>query len=77
MARKAARERSACYRPEVRDMQAAYLRKVIDTVNDLDSILYEVMNEGGNNDWDWWVVDFVHEYEGKKGKTASRRTDRI
>ena len=56
------------YRPEVRDMQAAYLRRVIDTVNDLDSILYEVMNEGGNKDWDWWVVDFVHEYESKKGK---------
>ena len=56
------------YRPEVREMQAAYLRHVIDTVNDIDSILYEVMNEGGNKDWDWWVVDFVHDYEGKKGK---------
>jgi hypothetical protein len=56
------------YRPEVRAMQAAYLRKVIDTVNDLDNILYEVMNEGGNRDWDWWVVDFVHDYESQKGK---------
>ncbi len=56
------------YRPEVRAMEAAYLRKVIDTVNDLDNILYEVMNEGGNRDWDWWVVDFVHDYENHKGK---------
>ena len=55
-------------RPEVREMQGAYLRKVIDTVNDLDNILYEVMNEGGNKDWDWWVVNFVHDYESKKGK---------
>jgi len=55
-------------RPEVRTMQAAYLRKIIDTVNDLDNVLYEVMNEGGNKDWDWWVVDLVHSYEASKGK---------
>src|SRR5208283_650029 len=53
------------YRSEVREMQAACLRRVIDTVNDLDNILYEVMNEGGNKNWDWWVVDFVHNYENK------------
>jgi hypothetical protein len=55
-------------RPEVRNMQAAYLRKIIDTVNDLDNVLYEVINEGGNKDWDWWVIDLVHSYEASKGK---------
>ena len=28
-------------------LQAAYIRKVVDTVNDLDNVLYEVINEGG------------------------------
>jgi hypothetical protein len=55
-------------RPEVRAMQAAYLRKVIDTVNDLDNVLFEAVGEGGRRDWDWWVVDFVHVYEKSKGK---------
>ena len=55
-------------RAEVRTMQSAYLRKVIDTVNNLDNVLYEVINEGGNKEWDWWVVDFVHSYEAEKGK---------
>lgn len=55
-------------RDDVRELQAKYLRRVIDAVNDLDNVLYEVINEGGNKDWDWWVVDFVHKYEGDKGK---------
>jgi hypothetical protein len=55
----------------VRERQAKYLRKVIDTVNDLDNVLYEVTNEGGNKDWDWWVVDTVHVYEKQKPKQHS------
>jgi hypothetical protein len=54
--------------PRVRERQAAYLRKVVDTVNDLDNVLYEVTNEGGTKDWDWWVVKTVQEYEKAKGK---------
>lgn len=54
--------------PRVRERQAAYIRKVVDTVNDLDNVLYEVTNEGGSKDWDWWVVNTVHEYEKGKAK---------
>ncbi len=54
--------------PRVREHQAAYIRKVIDTVNDLDNVLYEVTNEGGDKDWDWWVVRTVHDYEKSKPK---------
>jgi hypothetical protein len=49
-------------------LQAAYIRKVVDTVNDLDNVLYEVINEGGQKEWDWWVVDTVHAYERGKPK---------
>ena len=52
----------------VREYQAKYIRKVIDTVNDLDNVLYEVTNEGGYKDWDWWVVKTVQDYQKQKAK---------
>ncbi len=58
--------------PEVRRWHEAYLRKVVETVNDLDNVLYEVTNEGGQPGdkiqaaWDWWVVDTVHRLERDK-----------
>ncbi len=55
-------------RPEVRATQAAYMRKIIDTVSDLENVLFEAVGEGGRRDWDWWVVDFVHDYEKSKAK---------
>jgi hypothetical protein len=54
--------------PQVREQHAAYLRKIVDTVDDLDNVLYEVVNEGGGKDWDWWVVDTMHKLETEKGK---------
>lgn len=52
----------------VRELQAAYIRKVIDTLNDLDNVLFEVANEGGDKSWDRFVVDTVHAYEEGKPK---------
>jgi hypothetical protein len=49
--------------PAVNQLQASYIRKVVDTVNDLDNVLYEVINEGGRQEWDWWVVKTIQEYE--------------
>ncbi|MGH9614631.1 MAG: DUF6298 domain-containing protein [Bryobacteraceae bacterium] len=54
--------------PAIRALHAAYLKKIVDTVDDLDNVLYEVINEGGGKDWDWWVVDTVHKLETQKGK---------
>lgn len=54
--------------PEVNAIQAAYIRKVVDTVNDLDNILYEVINEGGQQEWDWWVVEQIRSYERTQPK---------
>jgi hypothetical protein len=55
--------------PAIRELHAAYLKKIVDTVDDLDNVLYEVINEGGGKDWDWWVVDTVHKLETEKGKS--------
>ncbi|MFN7993869.1 MAG: DUF6298 domain-containing protein [Bryobacteraceae bacterium] len=54
--------------PKVRTQHAVYLQKITDTTADLDNVLYEVVNEGGGKDWDWWVVDTVHKLETAKGK---------
>jgi Family of unknown function (DUF6298)/Putative collagen-binding domain of a collagenase len=49
--------------------QRAYVRKVIDTVNDLDNVLYEIANESHTASLEWQnrMVDFIHDYERKKG----------
>ena len=54
--------------PEVSKFQAVYIRKVVDTLNDLDNVLYEVLNEGGEKEWNWWVIQTLHEHERKKSK---------
>ena len=54
--------------PAIRELHASYLKKVTDTVAGLDNVLYEVINEGGVKDWDWWVVDTVHKMETETGK---------
>jgi hypothetical protein len=52
-------------RPEMRTIQEAYLRKVIDTVNDLDNVLYETCNEAGpySTDWQYHMIRYVKSYE--------------
>ncbi len=54
--------------PAVTAVQEAYLHKVVDMVNDLDNVLYEVINEGGEEKWDWWVVKTIRDDERTKPK---------
>ena len=51
-------------------LQEAYVRKVVDTVNDLDNVLYEISNESETNskDWQYHLITFIKEYEAKKPK---------
>jgi hypothetical protein len=56
---------------EVWAIETAYFRKVIDTVNDLDNVLYEVANEAGSPYSDAWqirVIKYLKEYEASKPK---------
>jgi hypothetical protein len=54
----------------VLELQHAYIRHVVDTVNDLDNVLYEVCNEAGSYSlqWQYRLIDFIHEYEAGKPK---------
>src|SRR6185369_9951578 len=51
-------------------LQEAYVHKVIDTVNDLNNVLYEICNEshGGSISWQNHMIDYVHAYEATKPK---------
>ncbi|MGC9349893.1 MAG: DUF6298 domain-containing protein [Anaerolineae bacterium] len=54
------------HNPEVLKHQEAYVRKVIDTVNDLDNVLYEIINEGGSLAWQNHMVEFIRDYQRSK-----------
>jgi hypothetical protein len=56
--------------PAVTRVQEAYVRKVIDTVNDLDNVLYEIVNESGAYSlaWQEHFIRFIHDYEKGKPK---------
>ena len=57
--------------PSITAIQEAYLRKVIDSVNDLDNVLYEITNEdtGSSEDiaWQYHMINYIKSYE--MGKT--------
>lgn len=62
---------------DVTALQETYVRKLIDTVNDLDNVLYEISNESsgdnpdtpefdGSRDWQYHMIRFVKDYESEK-----------
>ena len=55
---------------KVQRLQEAYVRKVVETVNDLDNVLYEVANESGSfsTEWQYHIINLVKEMESKLPK---------
>ncbi len=58
--------------PAVVAFQEAYVRRVVDAVNDLDNVLYEISNESragtGAEAWQEHMIQFIHQYEATKPK---------
>jgi Family of unknown function (DUF6298)/Putative collagen-binding domain of a collagenase len=58
--------------PAVTTLQEAYVRKVIDTVNDLNNVLYEIANEsngcGNEINWQYHLIDYLKSYEATQPK---------
>jgi hypothetical protein len=50
--------------------QREYVKKMIDTVNDLDNVLYEISNEShaGSTAWQYAMIDFIRNYEATQPK---------
>ena len=51
-------------------LQDAYVRKMIDAVNDLDNVLFEIDNEGdpSSKSWQYHMIQLIHSYEATKPK---------
>ena len=54
--------------PAVTRLQEAYVREVIDTVNDLDGVLYEISNESGaySVPWQYHLIRFIKAHQQDK-----------
>ncbi|UCD00081.1 MAG: DUF4038 domain-containing protein [Phycisphaerales bacterium] len=54
--------------PEVTEVQKTYIHKVVDTVNDLDNVLYEISNENHSEStqWQYAMIRYIHECERGK-----------
>jgi hypothetical protein len=52
----------------ITELQEAYVRKVIDTVNDLDNVLYEICNECNQDSaaWQYHMINYIKGYEATK-----------
>ncbi|MBE0698687.1 MAG: hypothetical protein IH586_17350, partial [Anaerolineaceae bacterium] len=52
----------------VTNLQKAYIAKIIDTVHDLDNVLYEISNEsaGTSTAWQYAMINYIHQYEASK-----------
>ncbi len=56
--------------PAVTALQEAYVRMVVDTLNDLDNVLWEISNEshGRSTDWQYHMSNYIKTYEASKSK---------
>jgi len=54
--------------PRIARLQEAYVRKVIDTLNDLDNLLWEISNESHTDsiEWHYHLIRFIKDYEAAK-----------
>ncbi len=54
----------------ITNLQDAYVRKVIDTVNDLDNVLFEISNESNTDSvsWQYHMINLIKNYEARKPK---------
>ena len=58
--------------PAVTALQDTYVRAVIDAVNDLDNVIYEISNETNSNPaadaWQYHMINLIRSYEAGKPK---------
>jgi hypothetical protein len=56
--------------PAITAIQKAYVRKVIDTLNDLDNVLFEISNESHQDSqaWQYHMITYIKKFEARKPK---------
>ena len=67
--------------PALLAVQEAYVKKVIESVNEFDNVLYEIINEGGATQWQYHMIRFIKQTEGSMRKQhpvgMTHRADKI
>jgi Family of unknown function (DUF6298) len=56
--------------PAITKIQESYVRRVVDTLNDLDNVLYEIANEShrASAQWQYHMIRLIQNYERSKPK---------
>jgi hypothetical protein len=56
--------------PAITALQESYVSKVVDTLNDLDNVLWEISNESHplSKDWQYHMINYIKRYEAGKRK---------
>ena len=56
--------------PAITSLQEAYVRKVVDTLNDLDNVLYEISGDApsSSRDWQYHMINYLKMYQATKPK---------
>lgn len=56
--------------PAITAIQEAYVRKVVETVGDLDNVLYEISNESpvGSEPWQYHMIRYIKDLEARRSK---------
>jgi hypothetical protein len=56
--------------PAITSLQETYVRKVVDTLNDLDNVLYEISGDSpvSSRDWQYYMINYLKSYEATKPK---------
>lgn len=54
--------------PEVTALQEAFVRKTIDTIGDLDNVLWEICNESpsGSSEWQYHLIHVIKQHESER-----------
>jgi hypothetical protein len=56
--------------PVITSLQEAYVRKVVDTLNDLDNVLYEISGDAplSSREWQHYMINYLKRYQVTKPK---------
>jgi hypothetical protein len=56
--------------PAITSLQETYVRKVVDTLNDLDNVLYEISGDApvSSRDWQYYMINYLKSYQATKPK---------
>jgi len=54
--------------PAITSLQEAYIRKIVDTLNDLDNVLYEISGDSPLGDYAWqsYIINYLKNYQANK-----------